>query len=226
MYSRREKDMGPFGVDRRKNLSTCRTRRPIHRLLAAACLSLGAILAAADASATVVPRMTLEQLVDASEAVVHGSVTRKWSTWDSGRRHIWTHYEIRVSERLKGEAASSLIVSEPGGEADGIAMQVAGTPEYQVGEEVVLFAARMATGVLRTCGWGQGKFRVVRASERGRATIVPGAQRVEIVERSASEARAEDKQTPLTEVNGLALDDFKGRVRGMIRSRSAPSQAR
>ena len=35
--------------------------------------------------ATLVPRMSVEQMIDDSELIVHGTVLRSWSDWDRAR---------------------------------------------------------------------------------------------------------------------------------------------
>ena len=116
-----------------------------------------AFLAGALAHATLVPRMTLEQAVDDSELIVQGTVVRTWSAWGDKRQFIWTHYELKVSDALKGLATRNIVISEPGGTVGDTGMQIAGAPRYSVGEEVVLFATRTPIGYLRTAGLGSGE---------------------------------------------------------------------
>jgi hypothetical protein len=163
--------------------------------------------------------------VDASESIVQGTVVRTWSAWDEGHKYIWTHYEIQVADKLKGAAPATIVVSEPGGTVGETALQVAGTPQYRVGEEVVVFGQRTPLGYLRTCGWGQGKFRVERS---GRAAKVRLAVRgIQLVERPANgkssgpaTAAQSAKSTPLGTVNGLELEQFKSRVREVVEQRT------
>ncbi len=165
--------------------------------------------------ATLVPRMSLEEVVDASESIVQGTVVRTWTDWDESHKYIWTHYEIQVADRLKGSAAGKLVVSEPGGTVGETELQIAGTPQYTVGEEVVLFAERTPLGYLRTCGWGQGKFRVARAAANGKAVVQTAVKGVQLVERPTA-AAVKSQSTPLREVNGLGLEQFKTRVRELV----------
>src|SRR5689334_1889508 len=84
--------------------------------------------------ATVVPRLTFEDLVDGSERIAHGRVERSWVAWDPAHRFIWTHYLIRVTENLKGSSEATLVTSEPGGSLDGINLQIPGVVTYSSGE--------------------------------------------------------------------------------------------
>jgi hypothetical protein len=78
-----------------------------------------ALFLAGISAAAVIPRLTFDQLVDTSERVVQGRVLRTWVAWDRSRHFIWTHYEIAVSETVKGAASPSVVVSEPGGTLEG-----------------------------------------------------------------------------------------------------------
>ncbi len=170
--------------------------------------------------ATLVPRMSVEQMIDDSELIVHGTVLRSWSGWDRARQFIWTHYELQVSDMIKGLPSVKLVVSEPGGIIGETAMQIAGAPRYEVGDEVVLFLNRTPIGYLRSCGWGQGKFGV--SSVGGASPVVRTAVAgVSFVE-PPGEQPAERKQarTPVTSFSGLALPEFKTRLRMLIRARA------
>jgi hypothetical protein len=167
--------------------------------------------------ATLVPTMTLEDLASKSQSVVHGKVMRTWSAWDNNQQMIWTHYEVAVSESLKGTAQGKLVVSEPGGTVGETSMLIAGTPVYEVGEEIVVFTEATPIGYARTCGWGQGKFRV-SATQDGMRKVVASARRtVELVESSDKKQSAPgETRTALQTLNGMGLDEFKARVRTLI----------
>ena len=172
--------------------------------------------------ATLVPRMSIEQMIDDSELIVQGTVLRSWSDWDRARQFIWTHYELQVSDTMKGLPSVKLVVSEPGGIIGETAIQIAGAPRYQVGDEVVLFLNRTPIGYLRSCGWGQGKFGVRENAGAGRKVVrsaVAGVTLVEPLGRQASPRQT--SQTALGSFNGLALGEFKTRLRSLIRARAA-----
>jgi hypothetical protein len=189
--------------------------------LAALCLSLAL---AGSLWGTLVPRMSLEEVVDASESIVQGTVVRTWADWDEGHKYIWTHYEIQVVDRLKGTPETTIVVSEPGGVVGETALQVAGTPQYEVGEEIVLFAEKTPLGYLRTCGWGQGKFRVERARQSGKLTVRSAAKGIQLVERPAAESKPAG--TSLGEWNGQEVEQFKTRVRQMVEQQRGAAAVR
>ena len=171
--------------------------------------------------ATLVPRMSVEQMIDDSALIVHGTVLRSWSGWDRARQFIWTHYELQVSDMIKGLPSVKLVVSEPGGIIGETAMQIAGAPRYEVGEEVVLFLNRTPIGYLRSSGWGQGKFGV--SSLGGAGPVVRSAVAgVSFVEAQGEQPPGLKKaRTPVGSFSGLALAEFKTRLRTLIRARAA-----
>jgi hypothetical protein len=176
------------------------------------------LLAALPASSTLVPRLTLEQMVDEAASVVHGKVLRTWSAWDSAHQFIWTHYEIGVADTMKGRLAATITISEPGGEVNGVHMTISSAPSYLVGDEVVIFASATEIGYQRTSGWGQGKFavgltngnKIVRSPDLGAELVdLPGQG----VAKSAGTSRKS--------LDGLSLNEFKAQLRDMIQSRAA-----
>lgn len=189
----------------------------LHWALQHATLLVLAALFCGPSWATLVPAMTLEELATQSQSVVHGKVARTWSAWDNNQQVIWTHYEVEVSDSLKGPAQTQLILSEPGGTIGGTSMLIAGTPVYEVGEEIVLFTEATPIGYARTCGWGQGKFRVSAAQDGTRKVVAWGRGTVELMESSGKKQSAPgETRTALQTLNGMGLDEFKARVRTLI----------
>ena len=106
------------------------------------------------------PHLSLEALVAQSAAIVEGQVVRAWAAMDSENRFIWTHYEIKVSSTLKGQADASVVIAEPGGTLNGVSLLVPGSTPYTVGEKVSVFLYRTPIGYWRTTNYGQGKFAI------------------------------------------------------------------
>lgn len=177
--------------------------------------------------ATLVPRMTLEEMVDESQFVIQGSVLRSWAGWDDSRQFIWTHYEIRIADTWKGNRLAKIVVSEPGGTVGETEMHIAGAPRFSVGEEVVLFLSRTPIGYLRTCGWGQGRFTVLRSQGLSQPVVRSTLQGVELVEPTAQQkARPRRSGTSLGLLDGLPLDEFRKRVRQVIETRVGQAESR
>lgn len=162
------------------------------------------------APASSVPRLTLAKMADGSEYIVEGTVLRSWTAWDTRHRFVWTHYELLVNDWIKAPVASdrTIVVSEPGGTADGITTLADDATPYALGETVVVLAWRTADGFLRAAGNGQGKFTVngSAGSHDRRLRWSPP-----VIDRLC------DAREPDERLDGMRLDDFKTYVRRFVR---------
>jgi hypothetical protein len=175
----------------------------MRRLSSLAALAMVGVFAC---GATMVPRLSLEEMVVRSETIVSGQVTRIWSAWDSQHRFIWTHSEIQVGDVVKGSHSGRIVVSEPGGVVDGFGMQIAGTPGYLPGEQVMVFLERMPNGYLRTTGMGQGKLSL---SPDGRVHLTHGGADL------AGRATA-PRGTALQSIDATAANEVRRRVAMLV----------
>jgi hypothetical protein len=152
-------------------------------LSARVCQGLVFLVTAVACVASSFPKLSLADLVSQSEIIVTGTVMRSWTGWDAEHRFIWTHTEIQVGGLLKGKAPAVITVSEPGGSADGMTMQVPGATAFANGEHIHLFLYRTPLGYMRTTGYGQGK---VTISPEGRVDAPGGLSSTEFRARVAS----------------------------------------
>jgi hypothetical protein len=173
---------------------------------------LATLIAPAIATATMVPRLDLQQMVQSSESIVQARIVRHWSAWDPSHRFIWTHYEMEVQDRLKGGAATT-VISEPGGLVDGTAMKVEGVPEHRDGEEEeVVFLHRTPVGYWRCYGLVQGKFTVDQTRSRPKR-VRANLTAVERVQPARGRGPRARTSTKLDDLNGITLADLKARIR-------------
>ena len=166
---------------------------------AAVCFGASAMLCAA-----VFPRLTAEELTAQSPVIVQGTVVRSWVAWDANHRFIWTHYEISLSDVIRGPRAASITVSEPGGELDDVGQRVSGSISYTPGESDILFLFQTPGGYWRTMGGPQGKF-VLESGGR----VHGGAEAAVLADRSGRASAG----TALSSLDGLTVAAFKSRVR-------------
>ena len=171
--------------------------------------------------ATVIGRLSFEDLVDTSELVIAGKVTRSWAAWDAHRKYIWTHYEVAVQSAQKGAAGATVEMAEPGGALDGIVMGIAGTPVYTPGENVLVFLQRMPNGYLRTTGWGQGRYLVDSNGRIHADSILRG---LEIVD--ARNSGAAPPGTSLTTLDGMNLNELRLRIAARTRATAVAGRTR
>ena len=150
--------------------------------------------------AAAVPSLTLEDVIDQSEIIVHGRVGHSWTAWDHAHKYIWTHHAIEVIDRVRGAGAGPVVASEPGGELNGMGMKFSGSLTYSPGEETILFLYRTPIGYWRTTGAGQGKYTIT-AGQKVRANIDG---------RGINDWHG---------IDGLTVESLKARVRESLRSK-------
>ena len=121
-------------------------------------------------------RVDLPELAQTADAVVHGTVRRVESRWSGDGRRIVTDVEIQVTETLKGQPGSTVLVTQPGGRVGDIGQVVNGLASFTAGEEVVVFLERRGAAAPSACtGMAQGKYQVQRSADGSRALAVPEA---------------------------------------------------
>ena len=193
---------------------------PSKRRLAASLVALAIFFAAAPpARSTVVVRLDVQELTAGAATVVHGRVLRSWVDWDQNRTAIWTHYEVQVDAVWKGDSQKTIRISEPGGELNGVRMTVPGAPRYEVGQEVVVFAAEVPNGYLRTHGWSQGRFLVEESP------LSPSGKRVHtdlgdlVLTESSVKAGAPKAAAPA--LDGRDLGEFRRLIESLVAGEQA-----
>jgi len=154
--------------------------------------------------------LSLDQMADESQTVVHGRVVSSRAEWNSTHTSIVTVYTVKAERYLKGALGATFELTELGGQVGNLAMQAPGAPHFQVGEEVVLFV--WTDNVERrhqAIGFEQGVFRV-RTEANGAKFVnrsVPVARSGEFVASDLTAKRPE----PYRELSG-----FLAQVSGAI----------
>jgi hypothetical protein len=130
-----------------------------------------AISFADTATATTFVLMNEEQLAARSTAAVLGSVTQIETARDPTSGNVHTYIHIDPVETIFGDLSpGEVVLREIGGSLEGVREWVFGSPEYTLGEEVLVFVAASADGVLHTTGMSMGKYTVT-IERSGRATL-------------------------------------------------------
>jgi hypothetical protein len=145
--------------------------RTLSRLFLSAAIAVGLSQSPA-ANATTLVELSPQQLTDASDYIVRGTVKAVISTID-GRDRVWTQVQIAVGERLKGPTdLDNLTLVVPGGTVGDHTTVVHLAPRFATGEEVLVFAEIVESGLTVVTGMLQGKFTVRVAPEDGREMLV------------------------------------------------------
>lgn len=124
-------------------------------LSVAGILALTALL---PAGATTLRRLSVDDLVATSTAIVRATATPVSSFQRSGM--IYTTYRLAVSETLKGSPFFTVEVAVPGGDFRGLHQAVAGSPVFQPGIEYVVFYWTGPSGTNYIVGLCQGLFEL------------------------------------------------------------------
>lgn len=133
--------------------------RSLARLVIVAALAVATM---APASATTVAPLTVDQMTDASDLVVRGTVESIWVDEDDVGI-LWTRALVHVDAPIKGrvDAGDYVTVEAAGGTLGSRSTLVSGSARYSVGEEAVLFlSSKPMKGVYGTVGMSLGKFTV------------------------------------------------------------------
>ena len=147
----------------------------VRRLLGA--LGVVAAMTAPAARATEMIHLDTKTLVQGSADIVVGKVESITPHWNSAHTKIFTDVSVRVTETLKGRGGDPLVLTQIGGEVDGVRYTVPGCPAFVRDEEALLFVWRDRLGRAQVNGLGQGKFDIRRDPATGEATVqraVPG----------------------------------------------------
>ena len=172
-------------------------------------------LLVATAQGAVAPQLSLEQLVDRSPVIIEAHIVRSRTAWDQAHKYIWTHYELQVTDTIRG-SESVTTVSEPGGSLDGVNQAFTGSIGYTSGEHVFLFLFRTAVGYWRTTGGSRGKI-TIGANGRIRPDI---GNLTTLSARSAFASPAEPYLHQVDSRESLNISNFKSLVRLLAQSRA------
>lgn len=153
------------------------------RRLALAVLVVGAGAAAPVRATSFVP-MTWRELAAQSVAVIRGHV-RRIEAASTAAGAIHTYVFIVPDEIIAGDVpAGEIVLREVGGHLPNRRAWVFGSPEYAVGEHVLVFVSAAADGALRTTAMAMGKYRVEVHAKGALVARRDGVANVAVIESS------------------------------------------
>jgi hypothetical protein len=151
--------------------------RVLSRLVLAAALAVGAGVAGVqfpEAQATTLAPLSVEQMTDAADLIVRGTVLDVHTDLDDSG-YVFTYATVRVDESIKGYAAAGdvLTVESPGGVYDGAVANTESAARYSRDEEVFLFVTEKRHGTaFGTVGLYLGKYTVKQNPLDGTPMVV------------------------------------------------------
>ncbi len=165
--------------------------------LVAGCIGLTTSL-----PATTLERLSLDEMITKSTAIVRGKVLSLRA--EARGPVIYTHFAVEVLERWKGPEAARVEVALPGGSMPGQQQSFAGTPALVPGREYVLFLWTGKSGMTHVIGLSQGVFSLKSDGKGGM-----------VAARSASSEAMLDSRTGRM-VNDVSIQMGLGELRSRV----------
>ena len=172
-------------------------------------LCMCALAAAATLSglqAATLQQLSLDQMIQQSTLIVRGKARLSGGVLRGSI--IYTHYQIQVSETLKGTPSAVLDVAVLGGTSgNGMRQNFAGAPSLTNGQEYVLFLWTSKTGLTQVIGLSQGLF----------ATTLNSAGQMMVVRAASTERMLNAGGQPVVDSDiQMAISDLRTRVQTVL----------
>jgi hypothetical protein len=112
-------------------------------------------------------------MVSESETIVHGRVAEVRSQMRTDRRSIESLVTVAVIDSLKGGSNRLVVFRTPAGQVGRYRRIVVGAPEFEPGDEVVVFLHGSGPMLPTVFGLNQGVYRVKRSGDLALVTPAP-----------------------------------------------------
>jgi hypothetical protein len=117
------------------------------------------VLAATPLAATTVEKMELPQLVYVADNIVQGRVESVEARYED--QMIYTYASIIVDDPLKGDRRRTVLVRHMGGRIGARFVRISGMPQFQAGDQLIVFLRNRQDGTFDVVGLNQGKYEIV-----------------------------------------------------------------
>ncbi|MBN1547180.1 MAG: hypothetical protein JW902_11020 [Syntrophaceae bacterium] len=156
--------------------------------------------------ASVIARMSFDQVVKGAEMIVEGVVSSKETRLSPVSGRPFTYFVIEIIDVIKGDYPDSTIeIGYLGGQVGELTLTVSDMRMPEIGEKGVYFIETTDhPQVHPLIGWQQGHYRVIIHPKTGREMIV------------SDEDQQETPSRALLLHQGTALEDFKQSIRSIL----------
>ena len=113
------------------------------------------------AHATSMVELSMDQLIDASEEIVKGTIVATWTERDHQTQMLWMHAQIEIEESFRGDEKETLIIEQPGGHWGSTDLVVEGVARFSEGETGYFFIEYLSSDRYVPVGMFQGKFNIL-----------------------------------------------------------------
>lgn len=158
---------------------------------------LAAVAAPISAQATVAIALDGPELAAVSDVIVHARVMKVSGHVDSSTNRVFTDALLEVVLPLKGSTVgTTLAVTYPGGEVNGLGMMVSGQIKLHENKEYVLYLSRISSGELIPAAMRQGFYEVVLRDYDGVRMAHRSMQGLSLVKRAKGSGLTQVVSTP------------------------------
>lgn len=112
------------------------------------------------ASATVMKYADVEQLIEISDIIVQGTVAEQKVYFDQAQGRVVTDTTFKIERKFLGKVEQTVTIQQWRGTHKGITSAIPGDPNFEKGEEVIIFLHRGTDGVVALSAMGQSKFSI------------------------------------------------------------------
>jgi hypothetical protein len=145
-------------------------------------------------------RLSLDDMIVQATAIVRGKITGSFTALSGPV--IYTHYQLQVSETLKGSARSSVEFVVPGGIANNMRQSFAGAPRFGTGDELVFFLWTGRSGVMQVLGLTQGLFALAQDGATDPVATRSASHEVMLERGTGQQVKDQTLVMPLSQLRG------------------------
>jgi len=205
---------------------TCRpTKNEAIWLLTSLLLCFTTVLSLANrANATISVPVPEHDLIHQSVVIVMGQIETIESFSDVQEGQLYTHITLTIDEVLKGEVSvTELTIKQPGGAVGDTHTWIFGSPEFTIGEQVLLFLTNNDDGTLRVAHFYQGKFSIMWDEIRSKKMVSRNDNPAQVIVLGGLD-KVEASGPNLGKLR--ELESFKARIRAIVNEETQRPQAR
>ncbi len=157
-------------------------------------------------AASMVVRMSFDQVVNGAELIIEGTVLSKETRLSPIGGRPFTYFKIDIIDVVKGDYPDPTIeIGYMGGQVGGLTLKVSDMRMPEIGESGIYFIETLGQQQVHPLiGWQQGHYRVIINPQTGREMVVSDEDRQETPARS------------LLLQQGTELEDFKESIRSIM----------
>lgn len=158
--------------------------------------------------ASVIIRMSFDQVVKGAELIIEGEVLTKETRLSPISGRPFTYFKIAIIDVIKGDYPNSTIeIGYMGGQIGELTLKVSDMRMPDIGEWGVYFIETLSEQQVHPLiGWQQGHYRVIKNPQTGQERVV-----------SDQESETGTRSRALLFQQGTDLEEFKQEIRGIVK---------